>query len=352
MMMPTDRDKNRPTLSSVAIAAGVSVSTASLVLSGKSTERRISEATANKIRAAAALQGFAPNMLTRSLRKGRTHIVSLYSTFRHREWGDIYMDQISSAVETACGEIGYDVLIQCNFNRSIQETFEFLNGGIAEGVLMFAPAADDPLVALLRSSITPVVILNSHDPLGQYSSVGDDVYSGMESVADQIVREGHRSVLAVTSDHSDIRDADLRIRLLSSRLEKEGVVTQVACWNGESEQMRRQLSEMRESNTLPTAAFCWHDRRAYAFIEVCEELGIQIPDQLAVFGYDAIHWPSTSRHVVSSVSVNLRHLAQVGAKLLDDVILNPYCPVRHELSPVHFVQGTTSGTSRMTNSES
>src|SRR5579863_8684747 len=148
----TERQTTRTRLHEVASLAGVSVSTVSLVLAGKADRLRISESTRARVRGAAEDLNYAPNLLTRSLRRGRTHVLSFYSTFRLREESDLYMDTLSSAIERAGGEAGYDILVHCNFGRSPKEIYQFLNGGLADGLILFAPQPDDPLLALLHKS--------------------------------------------------------------------------------------------------------------------------------------------------------------------------------------------------------
>src|SRR5689334_9952390 len=119
----------RATLKDIARSAGVSVSTASLVLAGKGSERRISSEVEQRVREAARQQDYAPNLLVRSMQRGRTHVLSFYSAFHNREPNDIYMDRISSAIERAAGPLHYDVLVHCDFSRPVEELYRSLNGG-------------------------------------------------------------------------------------------------------------------------------------------------------------------------------------------------------------------------------
>ena len=76
MLKYADRQAERTTLQEVATLAGVSISTVSLVLAGKAGHRRISEDTHARVKKAAEELNYAPNLLTRSLRRGRTHVLS------------------------------------------------------------------------------------------------------------------------------------------------------------------------------------------------------------------------------------------------------------------------------------
>ncbi|MFZ4509276.1 MAG: LacI family DNA-binding transcriptional regulator [Fimbriimonas sp.] len=325
----------------VAQRAGVSLSTVSLVLADKAVDRRISADTTAKVRRAAEELNYAPNLLTRSLRRGRTHILSFFSTFRHREWGDLYMDRISAAIETAGGEYGYDVLIHTNFARSIRETYQVLNGGIADGLILFAPTPEDELLALLRRSRLPVVILNGRDPLGQFSSVRDDVASGMARVAEELFAHGHRRIAVIASDGADVRDSDLRVRLLRENLQRLGLdlpEDRVAVVNKNPLKALRALWERKDA---PTAIFCWHDWLAYRVLEACQALEIQVPDQLSIIGYDGLHWPSVASHIATSIEVDVRAVADCAVRLLDKSIQGPVHLLSEEVVPVTFRPGTT-----------
>src|SRR5262249_9001953 len=110
----------RTTLMQVAERAGVSPTTASLVLGGKASKHRISEETYRRVQQAAQELDYSPNLLVRSIQRGRTHVLSFFNAFRQRSTNDLYMDRLSAAIERAAGRRGYDILIHCDFNRSAE----------------------------------------------------------------------------------------------------------------------------------------------------------------------------------------------------------------------------------------
>lgn len=195
----TFRTSGRPTLSDIAALAGVSVSTASLVLSDKAKQRRLSDDVIERVRKVAAELDYSPNLLVQSLQQGRTHTISFFNGFRQRSQDDLYMDRLSTAIEQAGGRLGYDILVFCVFKRTAEETYRHLNGGRCDGMIFFAAEEKDPLLPFLRSSRLPVVLVNSIDSAGALSSVRDDVRSGMSQVADRLVALGHRRIAALTN---------------------------------------------------------------------------------------------------------------------------------------------------------
>lgn len=342
-MITADRQAKRTTLHEVASKAGVSVSTVSLVLAGKADGRRISEDTVARVRVAAEDLNYAPNLLTRSLRRGRTHVLSFYSTFRLREHADVYMDTLSSAIEKAGGEAGYDILVHCNFNRTPKEIYQFLNGGLADGLILFAPQVNDPLLALLRKSSLPVVILNGRDAMRMFPSVADDVVAGMRLVSDALVTHGHRRIAALGDGAGAARDSDIRIRLLRENLSQHGIEIPDRWIRPAISSDPTPVLELMGEAEPPTALFCWHDRVAYSALATCESHGIDVPGQLSVIGYDGLHWPAATRHQATSVGIDQQEIARMAVQLLDETIRGYPGTFREDVLPVSLLRGTSLG---------
>jgi DNA-binding LacI/PurR family transcriptional regulator len=336
----------RPTIQAVAARAGVSPTTASLVLAGKSGSRRIAEATQDRVMQAAEELNYAPNLGTRSIRGQRTHILSFFNTFRNRDREDLYMNALSSAIEAAGGAMGYDILVHCNYERDARQTFQSLNGGLADGLLLLAPRRDDPLLEHLRKSRLPAVFINTDDEENQYSSVYDDVEEGMRLVANALLSAGHRRVGAVIDPDPNIPDCQERMALLRRFLGDAGVELTTDRIGAATERtIEAVLPVLTQGPDAPTAVFCWHDRIAYRLVSSLESAGISVPSDLAVIGYDGLHWPSRSPHIVSSVRVDLNELACEAVKLLIERIEDPASkPVRRQI-PVTFLHGSTLASS-------
>lgn len=333
----------RITLKEIAAMAGVSVSTASLALSGKGAEQRISPAVEERIREIAQKHDYAPNLLVHSLQRGRTQILGFYSAFRNREPNDIYMDRLTSAIERAAGQLHYDVLIHCDFARPGADLYRAVNGGRSDGLLFFGPDDNEPLLPALRTSRLPTVMLNHADADGKLSSVTDDMPAGMRQVAEALVQRGHRHIVAVTGPHWS--DAPRRITALQRSLAAYGVpmpdMRTVHIRQDAPEEAEQVLGSLLQAKTPPTALFCWHDRLGYQLLEACDRLRIAVPEQLSLIGYDGLHWPSTSRHLLASVEVNLDTLAEAAVRLLDDLIARVVPAPVLQTYPVTLTEGTT-----------
>jgi len=332
--------RSRATLSDVAELAGVSESTVSLVLAGKGELRRISSVTHQKVREAARSLSYTPNLLHRSIRSGRTRVISLFNAFRNRERGDLYMDRISSAVEHAGGKFGYDILVHSNFQRSTKETFEFLNGGLSDGLVLFGPAANEPLIPLLQQSGLPTVLIGPRREDVELPTVHDDEDLGMRQIAQALVACGHRHVAAVVEKAGPVLDPTGRGGRLQRELIARGLEFEprnIVAWSGSPSETINQVLSLPQR---PTALFVWHDRNAYRIVEACEAIGIRIPEDLSIVGYDGIVWPSTTQHIVTSIHVPVDEMADEAVGLLHRLITGESGQLSKCL-PVRFVSGTT-----------
>lgn len=339
---PKESPRTRSTLHDVARMAGVSTSTASSVLAGNSNHRRISEDTRTKVRGAAQELGYTPSLLHRSMRRGRTHVISLFNAFRKRASGDLYLDRLSGALEEAGGELGYDILVHANFRRDAQGTYDFLNGGFADGLVLFGSTADEPLLPLLRGSTLPTVLVAPRHLDPEFSTVIDDEEMGMRLIAEALLDFGHRKIAAVVGQRGGMLDPTGRLRRLRKELALRGVEFDERNILIYDDSPRDTVRALLAIKPRPTALFVWHDGNAYRIVEECEAQGIRVPQDLSVVGYDGIVWPCKSPHVVASVAVPLEAMAQTGVALLIRLIDGEAGPFTATL-PVQFSPGTTLG---------
>jgi len=231
----------------------------------------------------------------------------------------------------------------CDFSRSPQETYRALCGGRADGLLLFAPPPTDPLLPLLRASRLPVALLGARDPAGKLSSVKDDVLSGMRQVAETLTGLGHTRI-AVIVEEGESRDAQERVHLLRAHLQPLGAAIRddrmKTLRGGNRDALLESLMGAPEP---PTAIFCWRDRVAYWILEGCDHLGIAVPQQLSIVGYDGVHWPAATRHVAASVSVDMQAISDAAVHLLDQFITGHATGVHEAALPVALLPGTTLG---------
>ncbi len=334
MSTNTTLPRRRTRLADVANQAGVSIATASQALNGKPGQYRISADVVQKVQETARELGYAPNRLVRSMQGRQTQILRGGNGYRTRTPQDVYMNTLNTALERAAGSRGYDLLIHCDFSRSPQEIHEHLNGGIADAVLFFAPRANDPLLALLRDSRLPTVLIGGQLD-GVLHQITSDARSGIREAAEHLVRLGHREIRVLADD--DTPEFQERVSLLRRELGLLGVTLPENCLC-----TREEIPALLAGPAPFTALFCPRDSLAYHLLDYCAEQGICVPEQFSVVGYDGLPWETRTGHTVASVRVNIEAMAEVAIERAIALLRGEALPALYSL-PTDFLEGTTLG---------
>lgn len=319
--------------------AGVSESTASFVLTKKADSIRISEETQLRVLEAANQLNYVPSLLHRSVRSGKTGIISFYNAFRNRDPADLYMDRVSSAIEHAGGTWRYNILVHCDFELTVDETYKFLNGGFSDGVILFSPEVGDPLLARLRTSDLPTVILNPREEEPVLSTIREDGDDGARLIASELVRLGHRRIGVLVQmtpgwPAPQVREAQFRTAIRELVGHDHDVKTVVTC-----NDFIKDLHALMQPPT-PTAIFVWNDRTAYNVLDAAAEFGLNVPEDVSIVAYDGIHWPSATNKVITSVHAPFDALANATLETLHAAISGAPGPI-HVRVPHQIVPGVT-----------
>jgi len=281
------QDRRKATIRDVAAAAGVSVTTVSHVLNGVD-RARVADDTRARVREAAEALSYTPSPLARGLRTRRTMTIGLLSdhiaTTPHA--GKI----ILGAQETGL-EHGY-VLLMFNTEgdpATEQREIKAMLRYEVEGVLY---ASMYHRVAGLHAELdgVPTVMLDARSEDPAIPAVVPDEVAGGRTAVNELLRAGHRRIgFATNLDH--IPATHGRLKGYQDALHAAGISFDprlvVA---GESDpgprggyQAARALLALPDP---PTALFCFNDRMAMGAYRAAAELGLRIPADLSVIGFD------------------------------------------------------------------
>lgn len=267
----------------IAQELGVSQSTVSRILSGDD-RHRVSVQTRERILAAAQRLDYQPNALARSLRRGRTNVVGLYTSHRYDARND-FLAEIIGGLQLACARHHLDLLLHCGYaGRTSDDTFNALRDGRMDGLFLHT-SPDDPLVARLSASDMHVVALA--DPLPRLPSVTCDDVDGMRRIVAEATTRGYRRFAFLTPQF-ELASVERRREAWKRLLREQGVPkaeAQVFLVPIEDAHMALDaLLDWRDEQ--PIAVACWNDRTAYSLLRACTERGVRVPQEIAVTGFD------------------------------------------------------------------
>jgi len=269
-------------LKDIAEKAGVSVSTASNALNGY-TKSRIARETLERVNRIADELGYRPNAIARSLKFQRTDTIAFYTGYGFCDVRDRFLGEVVTGIQHACDQIDIDLLLFGNLSKHpVSQIHRKLTSGKIDGVIVHA-APEDPVAELLAKGSLPAVAIADAQP-SLPSIVADDV-QGMEILVDYLWQKGHRKI-AFSLPHLHFASVDLRLAAFESAVASRGgeASTVRMPW----EDTRIHLEKFLATPGRPTAVCCWHDDSAYYLLQTCIEMGVRVPDDLAVVGFDGL----------------------------------------------------------------
>ncbi|MGM0353969.1 LacI family DNA-binding transcriptional regulator [Streptomyces sp. ECR3] len=306
------RNSTRPTSRDVARAAGVSQAAVSLVF-GDKWRGRVSETTAERVRAAARRLGYRPNLAARNLRLGRTRTVLLVVPALTTEFfGGVYTGAARVAAEHGFGLVLYPSPEGVGPAR---DPFPSARAAL-DGVIASSMAAE--ALTALRGDELPLVMLDS-DPQGSpgATTVNLDIAAGMRAVAGHLLGLGHRRFLHLAADVPswtfEVRARELaahlggipgaELRTARAPLSIEGGVAAAR-------------TALTAPGPRPTALVCDDDLLAAGACKAARRLGLRVPEDLSVTGVDDLGLASALEPELTTVRLDAELFGERGMQAL------------------------------------
>jgi DNA-binding LacI/PurR family transcriptional regulator len=334
------------TLKDVALRVGVNPTTAAVVLNRTNSGTKVSEKTRNAILEAARELGYRPNSLARSLRRGKTGLIGVYSGYRYLDTRNPFIAELLAGIEEACAERGLDVLLHtAKREASDEELLQGLSDGRIDGLLMISPAVN-PLGRMVAESHLPAVAIS--EPFDLLPSVVADDSAGGRLQIEHLHERGHRCVLFRGATH-ELVSATRRREALYARAAELGVEVVEVDRPGRIHvpQPQREWLTAEEQALLQrkdnpaTAIVCWEDHSAFITAGWLEANGFGVPRDIAVVGYNGIAVEYPTQFNLTTIDAHWSDVARKGVDLLTRRLRDEEV-APHTVLPVHLVPGSTT----------
>lgn len=271
----------RPTSRDVARVAGVSQATVSLVF-GEKWRGRVAERTAERVRNTAQELGYRPNLAARNLRLGRTRTALLVVPALTNEFfARLYTGAARVATENGFGVVLYP---SPDGMGPARDPFDSSRASL-DGILASSIASD--ALAAIQGDALPLVMLDS-DPAGSLgaATVNLDIADGMRRVTEHLLALGHRDFLhlaaGVDSWTFDVRSAALATALRGT----DSAVRTLRAPLTVDDARTAAEAALAAPGPRPTALVCDDDILAAGACKAARRLGLRVPDDLSVAGFD------------------------------------------------------------------
>ncbi|MFI7616232.1 LacI family DNA-binding transcriptional regulator [Nonomuraea terrae] len=323
----------RPTIRNVAERAGVSKSLVSLVLRGSP---HVSEHRRQAVLQAARELGYRPNAVARSLVEGRTHLVGALVADLHNPFYAEFLDGLQESLHgdglrMLIGNSQWDPAFE---DEAVEAFLELRVDGLV--LLGIAPTSETLVEA---TSYTPAVVVGERDiQLDGVDIVVDDDQLGARMAIDHLVELGHKRIAHIESRRASRCEG----YLVAMRRHALAPYIMVEAAESDEDGGRAAATALLTRDPRPTAIFAANDVVALGVLSAASELGLRVPEDLSVVGYDNTHL-SASHHIsLTSVDQPRRAMGRSAAALLSDRIGDPGKAARlREIRPELVVRRST-----------
>jgi DNA-binding LacI/PurR family transcriptional regulator len=334
-------DTHRPTIIDVARAAGVSKSLVSLALRGDSG---VSEATRARIAEIAEQLGYRSNRLARSLVQGRTGLFGAITT----DLGNAYYTEILSGVEVAAENAGFGVLIgqgRRDAGRLAARLDDLVGLGV-DGVIVISSRVDPRVLTAAASRVPIVVVGRMPEVVPGVDTVTSDDAAGAFAATSHLLEAGHGRIAFVTASGrpaSRARRAGYEAAMRGAA-GAHPLIVAADDPNDLDERLRALLGggDTAPEGSRPTAVVASNDITAVAVLDAAIDLGLDVPGDLAVVGYDNTALASLVRPRLSSVDQPSESIGQLCVDLLCERLAGRDSDRHEVLAPTLVVRASSA----------
>ncbi|MDO5377912.1 MAG: LacI family DNA-binding transcriptional regulator [Clostridia bacterium] len=325
------------TIGDVAREANVSISTISRVVNGS---KAVSTELRQRVDQAIEKTGYRPNVLARSLITNRTHTIGLAVS----DISNSVMAVIAKGISSVCQKNGYTVIMCETSGKSENEIaiLDKLGEYHVEGLAFAGVNVGRALADKMLEMSYPVVLVNQKESYGEtrIMTISYDNYQASYDTAALLIGAGHRRIAMIGGPENDYSAGIQRLMGYQKALEDAGLewaesYVQRGDFSFESgfQGMKRIYEESME---LPTAVLCGSDLVAIGAMQSAYNLGLSVPEDISIIGFDDSEMGRYTRPTLSTVRIPYFDEGELAANTLLCMIKDPsvkpeFICVRHKV---------------------
>ncbi|HTX80184.1 MAG TPA: LacI family DNA-binding transcriptional regulator [Longilinea sp.] len=323
--------KHSVTISDVAKAAGVSVSTVSRVLNGKDD---VAKETELHIQEVIQKLEYTSSLAARSMRSEKTNMIGLIMP----DIAGAYAREIMLGVNRAIAESDHDLLLFTTGDVRKHETasreqqyVSMLGNSITDGVIIVAPVTE------VFSVETPIVSIDPVMGHPGYPAIHATNYQGALDAMNYLIGLGHRRI-GFIAGRPELESAVRRLRGYQDALKQanieldESLIVTGDFTTGTAEECARQLMDLQEP---PTAIFAANDQSAIGVYHAALERGLRIPEDMSLIGFDNL--PEAAYLNLTTIDQFLSEMGYQATKTLFQLIEGKPLEKQIQQMPTHLV---------------
>lgn len=263
--------------------------------------------------------GYVSSLAARGMRSRHTGVIGLIMP----DVSSFYSVAVMQGVNRAIADIDYDLIVYTNGDirrndAAYQESYyvSLLNGSITDGVIVVTPAATN------FSTNAPVVAIDPNYESPDCHTIISTNYNGAQQAMSYLMGLGHRRIGFITG-RLELVSAIRRLEGYKDSLVKAGIpvdeqLIQVGDYRTETAvECTRVLLSLEDP---PTAIFASNDMSAIGVYQVASELGLHIPADLSVVGFDNLRETEFLKPALTTISQYIPEMGYLATELVVKLI--------------------------------
>jgi len=329
----------KTTLSDIAKKANVSKMTVSRVLSGKG---HVAPETYKRIKKIIDEEGYQPNWIARSLASRQSMILGVIIPKIENIFLDNYIAQILSGVTDVALQNNYRILL-CPVDPKSNQDSEYMNlarSKLMDGLILLKTKIKDPKIDVLADSGFPFLLINHKIYSKNINFVDSKNIQGARLAVHHLYEKGHKDIafVAGSMDETNARD---RLKGFRDALNEFGLACPenwIIYGDFNKETAYRKSEKFFQTKKRPTAIFCSDDYMAIGIIQRIKEYGLEIPQDIAVIGFDDIELAAYVKPTLTTIRQPIYELGKSGAQILLNIIKERQSIPVHKLLNVELIK--------------
>ena len=293
-----------PTIYDVSRLSGVSIATVSRTFTAPD---RVREATRRKVYAAAAALHYQPSAIARAMARQQTDKIAFLICKEGATILDEFYAGICEGVMRRADGTAYQLLIS-----TAEEWSRISQSRQIEGVILAGDAKAELISDFQRQHI-PVVLVNNRADGFDLPCVVADEESGVKQAVDHLVAKGHRRIAMLVGHFSPYITA-ARYNSFLSAMQAHGLTVDergVGMCDRDVQSATAAALTLLNHPDRPTAVFAFNDVLASGVLKAARRLGLRLPEDLAVVGFDDSTVCPMLEPELTSVHVDCRRMGEV-----------------------------------------
>jgi DNA-binding LacI/PurR family transcriptional regulator len=328
-------------MKSVAAKAGVSVATVSRALN---KPEMVHPVTREKILAIVKELGYAPNPFAQGLSTGKTRLIALIVPTLNNS----FFGQLADGCQSYLTPEGYNLIIYSfeEYGHKELGIIQEIDQRRIEGIILSGSGFYlDNYQDVLNKITIPVVLVENSPEVTDISSVYIDDVAGLTMAAQFLINQGHKQI-GIIAGPEKMLTTDRRVKAVKSvfkeyninMFEKYIVYGEYASLESGADALQK-LMRLKQP---PSAILAFNDILAIGALKSALQLGINIPKELAVIGFDDIPMAAYYSPALSTIHSPSLDLGKHAARLLLEKLGNAQAPIKKVLLPVELILRETT----------